>query len=122
RYFLGGNQYYESGSFKNLDFKKYSVRSNVDADITDHINVYLSLNLDNRDDYKPYWFWDNDSETMANLYNGLLRRGLFEPYIDGKPNGTFIAWHPLEVINGKTGYNRKRYSNYEINATLNYKV
>lgn len=122
RYFLGGTQFYETGSFKNLDFKKYSVRTNVEADITDHISAYVSLNMDNRDDDKPYWKWDNDSESMSNLYNGLLRRGLFEPYIDGKPNGTFIAWHPLEVIEGKTGYNRKRYSNYEINIALNYKV
>lgn len=122
KYFIGGNQFYETGSFKNLDFKKYSVRSNVEANITDHLSVYLSLNMDNRKDNKPYWKWDNDSESMSNLYNGLLRRGLFEPYIDGKPNGTFIAWHPLEVINGKTGYNRKQYSNYEINVALNYKV
>lgn len=122
RYFLGGNQYYESGTFKNLDFKKYSFRSNIEADITKDLNVYFSLNMDNRDDYKPYWKWDNDSENLSNLYNGLLRRGLFEPYIDGKANGTFLAWHPLEVINGKTGYNRKRYSNYEMNVSLTYKV
>ncbi|WP_343556345.1 TonB-dependent receptor [Sphingobacterium sp.] len=122
RYFIGGNQFYETGSFKNLDFKKYSARANVEADVTDHITVSLGLNTDNRNDEKPYWKWDNDSESMANLYNGLLRRGLFEPYIDGKPNGTFIAWHPLEVIEGKTGYNRKRYANYELNFALNYKV
>ena len=28
------------------------------------------------------------------------------PYIDGKPNGTYLAWHPMEVINGNSGYNK----------------
>ena len=34
RYFIGGNYYYETGSFDNLNFKKYSIRSNIDANIT----------------------------------------------------------------------------------------
>ena len=59
---------------------------------------------------------------MNNLYNGLLKRGLFAPYIDGKPNGTYLAWHPLEVVSGKHGYNKKQYTNYEINAALQYDV
>lgn len=122
KYFLAGNHYNETGTFKNLEFKKYSFRSNVEAYITDDLSLSLGVNMDSRDDEKPYWKWDNDAENMSNLYNGLLRRGLFEPYVNGLPNGTFIAWHPLEVIEGKTGYNRKRYSNYEVNLALNYKV
>lgn len=78
--------------------------------------------MDTRNDRKPYWKWDNDNDNMGNLYNGLLRRGLFAPYIDGKPNGTFLAWHPMEVINGNSGYNKKRYSNYEINVALQYDI
>lgn len=122
RYYIGGNYYYETGSFDNLDFKKYSIRSNVEANLTKDFMVSLAVNMDSRKDHKPYWTYDYDSDTMSNLYNGLLRRGLFAPYIDGKPNGTFIAWHPLEVINGKTGYNNKQYSNYEINVGLKYDV
>jgi len=122
RYYIGGTYYYETGSFKNLDFKKYSIRSNVEVNITKDIIASLKINLDNRNDYKPFWKWDDDSDTMWNLYNGLLRRTLQVPYIDGKPNGTFMNWHPLEVINGSTGYNKKRYSNYEFNLGLQYNV
>lgn len=122
RYFIGGNYYYETGSFDNLNFKKYSVRSNIEANITKDLKVSLNLNMDTRNDRKPYWKWDNDNDNMNNLYNGLLRRGLFAPYIDGKPNGTFLAWHPMEVINGNSGYDKKRYSNYEINVALQYDV
>ncbi|MCY4780010.1 TonB-dependent receptor [Sphingobacterium sp. UT-1RO-CII-1] len=122
KYFLAGSHYNETGTFKNLEFDKYSFRSNVEAAINDYLTASLGFNLDSRDDNKPYWKWDNDAENMSNLYNGLLRRSLFEPYINGMPNGTFIAWHPLEVIEGKTGYNRKRYSNYEVNLGLTYKI
>ena len=122
RYFIGGNYYYETGSFDNLNFKKYSIRSNIDANITKDLKVSLNLSMDTRNDHKPYWKWDNDNDNMNNLYNGLLRRGLFAPYIDGKPNGTYLAWHPMEVINGNSGYNKKRYSNYEINVARQYDV
>ena len=122
RYFIGGNYYYETGSFDNLNFKKYSIRSNIDANITKDLKVSLNLSMDTRNDHKPYWKWDNDNDNMNNLYNGLLRRGLFAPYIDGIPIGTYLAWHPMEVINGNSGYNKKRYSNYEINVALQYDV
>lgn len=122
RYFVGGNYFYETGSFNNLNFKKYSLRSNIEANITKDLIASLNINLDSRNDHKPFWKWDNDSDTMGNLYNGLLMRGLHAPYIDGKPNGTFIKWHPLEVIDGATGYNKKKYSNYEVNISLQYNV
>lgn len=122
RYFIGGNYYYETGSFDNLNFKKYSIRSSVEANITKDLKASLSFNTDTRNDHKPYWKWDNDNDNMNNLYNGLLRRGIFAPYIDGKPNGTYLKWHPMEVLNGNSGYNKKRYSNYEINVSLQYDV
>ena len=122
RYFIGGNYYYETGSFDNLNFKKYSIRSSVEANITKDLKASLSFNTDTRNDHKPYWKWDNDNDNMNNLYNGLLRRGIFAPYIDGKPNGTYLKWHPMEVLNGNSGYNKKRYSNYEINVALQYDV
>lgn len=122
RYFIGGNYYYETGTFKNLTFRKYSFRSNIDANITKDLVVSLGLSTDSRNDHKPYWRWDNDNDNMANLFQGLLRRGLYIPYIDGKPNGTILKWHPMEVVNGKTGYNKKNYTNYEINVGLKYSV
>ena len=121
RYFIGGNYYYETGSFDNLNFKKYSIRSSVEANITKDLKASLSFNTDTRNDHKPYWKWDNDNDNN-NLYNRLLRRGIFAPYIDGKPNGTYLKWHPMEVLNGNSGYNKKRYSNYEINVSLQYDV
>lgn len=122
RYFVGGSYFYETGSFDNLSFRKYNFRGNIEANITKDIIASLNLNMDTRKDDKPYWQYDNDSDNMSNLYQGLLTRTLHAPYIDGMPNGTFIKWHPMEVINGSTGYNKKRYNNYEATAALQYNV
>ncbi len=123
RYFVGGSYYYETGSFDNLKFKKYNLRSNIETNITKNLIALLNINLDSRNDDKPFWLYDEDADSMNNLYNGLLRRGRWFPsYIDGKPNGTNLAWHPLEVINGNTGYNKKRWSSYDATIALQYNV
>lgn len=123
RYFIGGSYFYETGSFKNLSFKKYNLRSNIEANITKDLVATLNLNMDIRNDNKPYWRWDNDKDTMNDLYKGLLfRTGQVPPYIDGKAVGSFVEWHPLEILEDHTGYNRKKYSNYEANIALSYNV
>lgn len=120
RYFIAGNYFYQTGSFDNLSYNKYSVRSNLDATIVKGLTLSLGMSTDTRNDKKPYWQYDYDNDNMNNLYNGILRRGIFASYIDGKPNGTYLKWHPVEVINGVNGYNKKRYNNYEINASVQW--
>lgn len=123
RYFIGGNYYYETGSFDNLNFKKYNLRTNLEANITKDLIATLSLNMDIRNDHKPYWEYDYDSDKMDNLYRGLLfRTGMVPPYVNGLPTGSFVEWHPIELLTGRTGYNRKKYSNYEANISLQYNV
>lgn len=123
RYFIGGNYYYETGSLKNLSFKKYNLRSNLEANITKDLIATLNINMDIRNDHKPYWKYDKDNDTMYDLFNGLLfRTGQVPPYIDGRPVGTFNEFHPLENLEDHAGYNRKKYSNYEANIALQYNV
>ncbi len=123
RYFIGGNYYYETGSFDNLSFKKYNLRSNIEANITKDLVATLNLNMDIRNDHKPYWRYDNDNDTMNDLYKALLfRTGQVPPYVNGLPTGSFVEWHPLEILGDNTGYNRKKYSNYEANISLQYNV
>lgn len=123
RYFVGGNYFYETGSFDNLSFKKYNLRANLEANITKDLIASLGLNMDVRNDDKPYWEYDDDSDKMDNLYRGLLfRTGMVPPYVDGKPTGSFVEWHPLVLLTGETGYNRKKYSNYEANISLQYNL
>lgn len=129
RYFVGGTFYYETGSFDNLNFRKTNFRSNIEANVTKNLTATLSMSMDTRKDRKPYWYWDSDSDTMYDLYKGLLFRPQMIPgYIDGKPvhnigNTTFVEWSPLEIINGEhTGYNKKRYTTYNVTVGLKYDV
>lgn len=123
RYFVGGNYYYETGSFDNLNFKKYNLRGNIEANITKNLIATLNLNMDTRNDNKPYWRYDNDSDKMDNLYRGLLfRTGQVPPYVNDMATGSFVEWHPTELLGDNTGYNRKKYSNYEANVSLQYNV
>lgn len=123
RYFIGGSYFYETGSFNNLNFKKYNLRSNIEANITKDLVATLNLSFDSRNDHKPYWRYDYDNDRMDNLYRGLLfRTGQVAPFVDGKPNGTFVEWHPIALLGDDTGYNRKKYSNNEASIALQYNV
>ncbi|MDR1981629.1 MAG: SusC/RagA family TonB-linked outer membrane protein, partial [Tannerellaceae bacterium] len=55
RYFIGGSYYYETGIFNRVDFDKYTLRGSVEANITKDLTASLDLNMDVRDDMKPYW-------------------------------------------------------------------
>ncbi len=126
RYFVGGNYLYETGSFDNLSFEKYNFRGNIEANITKNLIVGLNLATDVRNDDKPFWRWDNDVDEMHNLYRGLLFRSQMVPaYIDGKTlrdvgGTTFVEWSPMEVINGSTGFNKRKYITSEITAHVQY--
>ena len=128
RYFVGGNYLYETGSFDNLAFQKYNFRGSIEADITKDLVVGLNLANDVRNDDKPFWRWDSDSDMMPDLYKGLLFRSQMIPaYIDGQAlrevgGTTFVEWSPMEVINGNTGFNKKKYITSEVTATTRYNV
>lgn len=123
RYFMNGAYYYGSGSFNRLDFKKYTLRANIEADITKDLTASLNVSTDIRNDQKPYWRWDGDNDDMEDLYKAFLfRTHMVPPYINGKLNGTFVEWSPLAIVQGKTGYNKKKYSDYNAIAALQYKI
>ncbi|WP_423735822.1 SusC/RagA family TonB-linked outer membrane protein [Chitinophaga caseinilytica] len=126
-YFVSGTHYNGTGSFNNVEYQKYNMRARIDAQVTKDLSVTVNLSSDIRKDLKPFWFYDFDSDDMSNLYQGLLIRGkMAEDYIDvdGKsyPVGNFMKWHPGEVVNGKNGYNRKRWNNYQAMLDVTYKI
>lgn len=126
-YFVSGSYYKGTGSFDNVDYQKYNIRARVDANVAKNLNVSLNLTTDIRNDQKPYWEYDSDNDDMPNLYQGLLSRGRMAPdYINvagvDYPVGNLMKWHPGEVINGHTGYNRKKWSNYQALVDVNYNL
>jgi len=123
RYFMGGSYWYGTGSFNNLDYKKYNLRANIDVDITKDLTASLIMNTDTRNDMKPYWRYDGDGDNMEDLYKAFLfRTSMVPPYIDGKPVGNFVEWHPSEITTDHTGYNKKKFQEYNAILSLEYKI
>jgi TonB-linked SusC/RagA family outer membrane protein len=128
RYFVGGSTYYETGGFDNMNFKKYTLRGNIEANITENLLATLNLNIDSRNDHKPYWVNDQDRDTMDDTWSSflLLTSAFFPPYIDGQPvrPASFAQTsHIMEVINrGGEVYNNRQYTNHEANIALQYNI
>ncbi len=123
RYFLGGAYYDATGSFDNLEFNRYNLRANVEVDISDNLTVGLNLSNSVRNDEKPFWRWDGDDDLFQDLYKAMLfRTSTVPPYIDGKPVGTYVEWHPGEIIDDVSGFNRKKWNDLNAIISLNYKV
>ncbi|MDR2680916.1 MAG: SusC/RagA family TonB-linked outer membrane protein, partial [Tannerella sp.] len=128
RYFMGGSTYYETGGFDNLNFKKYTLRGNIEANITKDLVATLNLNLDSRDDHKPYWVNDNDRDTMDDTWSSflMLTSAFFPPYINGlpvRPAAFAQTSHIMEIVNrGGEVYNNRQYTNHEASIALQYYV
>jgi TonB-linked SusC/RagA family outer membrane protein len=123
RYFIGGTYYNETGIFNNTNFDRYNLRGNIEANITRNLIASLNLNIDMRNDRKPYWTNDQGSDSLYDLYGLALlyASSMYPPYINGMPVGNSMSGHVPEMTE-KMGYYRKRYSNYEATFSLQYNV
>ena len=124
RYFLGGAYYYETGAFNNMTFDRYSLRANLEANITRDLIVGLDLNTDVRNDLKPYWANDQGSDSMydyfgmATLYGPAMRPA----FIDGLPVANDMSMNFMMLSSEEFGYVNRRYANTEASITLRYDV
>jgi TonB-linked SusC/RagA family outer membrane protein len=124
RYFVGGSYHYETGIFDKINYNKSNLRGSIEANITKDLIASLDLNMDNRLMQRSEWRYDAGNDTQYDLFKALLMRtGQVPPYVDGLPVGLpFVEWHPLEIISGNGGYDRKKYGNYEATVSLQYNI
>lgn len=121
KYFLGGSYNYASGSFDNINYKKFNLRGNVDVSVTRSLKLSLDLNTDTRNTFGPSW--DVNNLRYEDLYKALLlRSAMVPPYVNGEPVGNFVEWHPGAVLDLAAGYNKRRWTGLNTTATLNYTV
>ena len=111
-----------------MTFKKYTLRGNIEANITENLIASLNLNLDTRDDHKPYWVNDGDRDGMDDTWGSflLLTPSFYPSYIGCLPvrPATFAQTvHIAEVINrGGETYNNRNYTNQEASIALQYNI
>ncbi len=79
RYFVGGSLRDETGNFKNIDVKKYSLRSALDVDFSDELTSSIEISINNSDSKYPYLVGDNE-ENMNGFYKKLLTTSYWIPY------------------------------------------
>jgi TonB-linked SusC/RagA family outer membrane protein len=124
RYFIGGSYHYETGIFDNINHQQYNLRGNIEANISKNLVASLNLNMDHRLMRRSEWRYDAGNNTQYDLFKALLMRtGQVPPYVNGLPVGLpFVEWHPLEIIAGSGGYDRKKYGNYDATLSLQYNI
>ncbi|RYZ49405.1 MAG: SusC/RagA family TonB-linked outer membrane protein, partial [Sphingobacteriales bacterium] len=121
KYFLGSSYNYSTGSFDNIDFKKFNLRGNLDVNLSRNIKISLDLNTDTRNTSGPSW--DVNNLRYEDLYKAIaFRSAMVPPYINGEPVGNFVEWHPGSVLNLEAGYNRRRWTGLNAQAAINYTV
>ena len=121
RYFVSGTYYNENGSFDQLYARKYTIRANVEADITKNLKATWLLSNNYGQDERPY-FKSDQIDPMNETFRTLLQMPRWLPsYIDGKPVGNNVLWHPQELINGGS-YIRNRDNGINMNFALDYSV
>lgn len=122
RYYMSAGYYDQSGSFDQLEFKRYNFRSNVDAQVTKDLSIGLDVDGSMKKRDSPYWPHDGDEDYMQDLYRALLNFPTTEPsYVNGKPNATFYNWNILEMLkNG--GSKSKNYNTLNAKLSLDYNV
>ncbi len=122
RYFLGGSYNYSTGSFNNLDFQRYTLRSNIDANITKSLKLLVDINTTERKTDGPSW--DVNNWRQEDLYKALLiRSAMVPPYVNGLPVGNWVEWHPGVVVDpALAGYNKRRWKDLNTTITFLYSV
>ena len=125
-FFAGGSYYDEGGNYGDISIKKYSIRSGMNAKVSESVSASISLNTD-------YSVNDRNSLKGASVDNeDLMARAIFLTpgwvplLVNGKPNNWANgpnppgAWNPIGMFNSG-GYERSNSQGLNLNATLEYK-
>jgi TonB-linked SusC/RagA family outer membrane protein len=124
RYFLSGSYYKETGNYENLWYKRYSVRSNMEYDMSANLMVGFGLSFSQGERMNPNYdpgSGDTGSGVLRDWYKRPLTAAKWiPPTYNGQPvsNSTWNPYGLLQSNNFKTSSN----NNTNINAKLDYKV
>jgi TonB-linked SusC/RagA family outer membrane protein len=123
KYFIGGSLFDQTGFLDNLGYKKYNIRSNLTAQITDDLKASLQLSNVNSKRNKFYWPYDWGSDELGDLWKKLQTWQYYEPiYINGYPPNTGWLGNIGELISGRSGYWEMREQTQNAVASLEYSI
>jgi TonB-linked SusC/RagA family outer membrane protein len=130
RYYVSGNYYDETGVFKILSYKKFSVRGNIEADIAHGLKAGLQINLNNSTNVGPSDMSATSNpdydRTLGAMFNTVM---MSSPFIPAKVDGKYIGFgnnsggdNILAIFEGANGNTTHQYRDNEYTATLEWDV
>lgn len=116
KYYVMGSFLAEEGSYKSLENKKFSLRSNLSIDLTKYITMNVNLDANQSNDKRFYWpFSDDDDQSVYDLYRctfNAMKTTPFYSNLDGTPSstvtdypiyqdyGSWQGWNPVDQVIG----------------------
>lgn len=122
KYFTGGSYYKEDGMIDLLDYSRYSLRANVEAQVTKNLTANLGLNYTYHNQMEPNFAGESQSGVLRDTYKQALTAAPWLPIsVDGLPVGNYISSNPLALLN--SGSYKNGYGNSSgIRAEIQYKI
>jgi TonB-linked SusC/RagA family outer membrane protein len=119
RYFVGGSLWNENGNFQNIDIKKYSIRSSLEADVTPEITASIEISTNNDNKVYPYMQGDNE-DNMNGMYGLLLYTPRWQPYKSGNLYVDTSTKNPIALLESNC-YKNSESVGTTINSALTFK-
>lgn len=123
KYFTSLGLYSQDGNVKGFEYKRYNVRSNIDAKISQ--NLTLSFDLSARMENRQTPGYGSNPGDWNNIPQQAMRAHPYVPmYIDGIPVSTKTASSYVNPIAASdlTGYNKRKTTDLQSTFTLKYDV
>ncbi|MBN2609995.1 MAG: TonB-dependent receptor [Bacteroidales bacterium] len=124
RYFVGGSYLEETGNIERVYIRKYTIRSNIEAEISKGLTANFEVSLGNRTDGSPVSPWDGQSDLLEETFRQLLQNPKWiPPTIDGNPvyHPNILPRNPYAVWESES-YNKGESNSASYVASLNYKI
>ncbi|MBO9732069.1 MAG: TonB-dependent receptor [Chitinophaga sp.] len=120
--YVGGSYVSENGFLPQVNYKKYNLRGNVEANLVKNLTLGLNLSTSYGTRSRFNFTYDYGSDDLNNLWGKLLYWDVFaSPYINGKPNNPGWLGNPIEMMrNG--GYWRNNNQQLDALVTAEYKI
>ncbi|MBV8253157.1 MAG: TonB-dependent receptor [Chitinophaga sp.] len=122
RAYVGGSYVSENGFLPQVNYKKFNLRGNVEANLVKNLTLGLNLSTSYGTRSRFNFTYDWGSDDLNNLWGKLLYWDVFAtPYINGKPNNPGWLGNPIEMMrNGGYWHN----NNQQVDAliTAEYKI
>ncbi|MFT2011594.1 TonB-dependent receptor [Pontibacter sp. 13R65] len=120
RYFVGGGYYSETGHIKSLKFERYSLRTNLEADVTQDVTFSLGVSTNRGTNNEP--FFDGENNLLRGAFTRLLTAPKWIPaVVDGRPVSVDGAWNPYAVLESNS-FKNSTSSNTNITGAFEYRV